>query len=94
MGISVRTRLAIENEVITTVAEFHEWEDDEWDQLTQNCKCLPKIVDPNNAEALINQPAFKVTVKSLKCLKEAPRISCFYDDVGRDLLQPNTRWNQ
>ena len=43
---------------------------------------------------MINQPTFKVTVKSLKCFKEASRIAHFYDDVGRDLSQPNMRFNQ
>ena len=54
----------------------------------------PKIIDPNNAQALINQPAFKVPVKSLNRLKEASCINRLYDNVGRDLLQPNMRWNQ
>ena len=54
MGISARTNQALEDEGISTVADLHEWEDDEWDKFTHNCKLPPQIVDPNNAQALIN----------------------------------------
>ena len=64
MGISVHRRQALENEVITKVADSHEWEDDEWDQFTQNCKRRPQIFDPTNDQDLINQHALKVPVKS------------------------------
>ena len=94
MGLSECTHQALEDEIISTVAGLHEWEDDEWYQFTQNCNRPPRIVDPKNAQALINQPAFKVPVKYLKLLKEASHIACFYEDVGRDLSQPNMRWNQ
>ena len=83
----------LEDEGIPTVADLHEWEGDEWGQFTQNFKRLPQIVDPNNAQDLINLPSLKVTVKYLKRLKEVSRIARFYDDFGCDLLQPNIRWN-
>ena len=45
MGLSARTRQALEDEGIKTVAYIYEWEYDEWDQFTQNCKRPPQIVD-------------------------------------------------
>ena len=68
MGISARTRQALEYEGISTVSDLVEWYDNEWNQFTHNCKCPPQIFDPNNAQALINQPAFKVPMKSLNRL--------------------------
>ena len=85
MGISARTSQALEDEGISTVADLHEWQDDEWDQFTQNCKHPPQIVDTNNAQDLINQPRFKVPVKSLKIWKESSDIFRFYYNVRRDL---------
>ena len=94
MGISEHTRQALDDEGVSRVSNLHEWEDDEWDQFTQICKRAPQTFNPNKAQSLINQPTFKVPVKSLKRLKEASRISCSYNDVGRDLSQTNMRWNQ
>ena len=94
MGISARTCQALEDEGISTVANLHVWEYDEGDQFTQNCNRPPKIVDPTNAQALINQPAFKVPFKSLKRLEEASRIGRFYDNVGLRYVTANMRWNQ
>ena len=68
MGLSARTRQALEDEVISRVADLHEWKEDEWDQFNQNCKRPPQIVNPKNAQDLINQPTFEVLVKSLKRL--------------------------
>ena len=34
MGISARTRQALDDEDILTVTNLHEWEDYEWDQFT------------------------------------------------------------
>ena len=85
MEIFAHTRQALEDEGISIVSYLHEWKDSEWDQFTQNRKRPPQIVNPNNYQALINQPAFKVPVKSLKRLKEVSRITCFYGDVGRNL---------
>ena len=72
--------------------DLHEWEDDKWDQFASNFKRPPHIFDPNNANLLINQPPFLVTVKYLKRLKEASRIARFYKAVGRPLSQQNMRW--
>ena len=36
MGISARTRQALDNEGISTVFDIYEWEDDEWDKFNQN----------------------------------------------------------
>ena len=94
MCISARTCQALEDEGISTVSNLHVWEYDEGDQFTQKCNLPPKIVDPTNNQALINQPAFKVPFKSLKRLEEASRIGRFYDNVGCDISQPNMRWNQ
>ena len=74
-GLYARTHQALENEGISAVAKIHEWEDVEWDPFNQNRTRPPQIVDPNNAQDLINQPKFKVTVKSLKSLKEASCIA-------------------
>ena len=94
MGLSARTRQVLEDEVILTVANLHECQDDEWYQFTHNCKRPPQVAYPNNAQALINQPVFKVTVKYLKRLEEVSCIARFYENVGRDISQPNMRWNQ
>ena len=94
MGISARTRQALDNEGISTVSQLHEWEDVKWDQFTHNCKWPPQIVDQKSYQDLINQPEFKVPVKSLNRLKEASHIYCFHYNVGRDLSQPNMICNQ
>ena len=93
MGLSVRTRQALVNEGISMADDLHEWEDDEWDQFASNYKQQTQIVDPNNANLLINQSPFLVPVKYLKRLKEASRIARFYKAVGRPLSQQNMRWN-
>ena len=36
IGLSARALQALEDEVISKVADLHEWEDDEWDQFTHN----------------------------------------------------------
>ena len=64
MGLSACTRQALDDEGISAVTELHEWEDDEWDQFTQNCKRRSQIFDPTNDQDLINQHALKVPVKS------------------------------
>ena len=92
MGLSVRTRQALVNEGISMADDLHEWEDDEWDQFASNYKQQTQIVDPNNANLLINQSPFLVPVKYLKRLKEASRIAHFYKAVGRPLSQQNMRW--
>ena len=92
MGLLVRTRQALANEVISVADDLHEWEDDKWDQFASNFKRPPHIFDPNNANLLINQSPFLVPLKYLKILKEASRIARFYEVVGRPLSKQNMRW--
>ena len=92
MGLSVQTRQALVNEWISMADDLHEWEDDEWDQFSSNCKWPPQIVDPNNSNLLINQAPFLVPIKYLKILKEASRIARFYKAFGRPLSQQKMRW--
>ena len=71
MGLSQRTRVNLQAEGITDVADLAEWEDNDWDNWRSNSRNPPRIPDPNNAGQQIYQAPYVISVTSLKRLKQA-----------------------
>ena len=59
MGLSNRTNLQPQVEVVEYMLDLGQFYGSKWDQFTSNCKCPDQIPDPNNAGARIyHQPFF------------------------------------
>ena len=93
MGLANRTRVFLQSKGIAHPRDLIDFVKKEaWDQLQENCKRPPQVPDPNNAAALINQPAFRLPSKSLLRLKVAARAVEYYKRTGRELSAANMAW--
>ena len=93
MGLSNMTcTLSLIIEGIAVVDDLADWDDDDWDQWNSNWKKPERVQDTNNAANLISQVPFKVSVKSLKCLKISSKLIRYYDSVSTVLGAANIRW--
>ena len=66
MGLSARIQAQLAGEGITDLDDLADFDNKEaWAQIVENCKCLPTIADPNNANQLVDQEPFQLPAKSL-----------------------------
>ena len=93
MGFSNSTQFdSLNAEGITLMNDLAEWEDDYWDQLMSNYKKPDRIPDIINADQLIHQVTFPLSVNYFKILKIASRMVHYYDSILVDLTAPRLRW--
>ena len=86
MGLSDQTQAHLVTEGIITPGDLAEFNNKEvWDQVVENCKRPPMIVNPNNAAQFVPQVPFQLPAKSLMRLKVAARAVKYYAKIGRPL---------
>ena len=90
MGLTALIRAKLVVEGVANDDDISDGKDDNWDQFSLSCKRPGQILDANNI--LINQAPFILPVRSLKCLKEASNIACYYNDIGRAFTPVNVRY--
>ena len=91
MGLTALNRAQLFVEGVANADDLSDGEDDYWDKFSLNCRSPGEILDANNN--LINQAQFILPVNSLKCLKEASNVACYYYDIGRTITPANTRYH-
>ena len=92
-GLENRTRIdSLDAEGISSIDDLAEWEDDDWDQWSKNCKRPDKSPDPNNPGQLIDTVPYSLSVKSLKRLKIASKLVRYYQSVSIGITASNMRW--
>ena len=98
MALPQRTRVQLQAEGLTVVADLLDFDDDSLKQMADNLRRPGGTVqDPNPnaaAGAMIPTPAFVLGAKSKMRLKAAVNISKYYQMVGRDLTATNIKWDQ
>ena len=73
-------------EGIATPGDLSEFNTKEmWNQIVENCKRPPMIVNPQNALQFVPQVPFQLPAKSLMRLKSAAKAVKYYERVGRAL---------
>ena len=98
MALPQRTRVQLQAEGLTVVADLLDFDDDSLKQMADNLRRPGGTVqDPNPnaaAGAMIPTPAFVLGAKSQMRLKAAVNIAKYYQMVGRDLTATNMKWDQ
>ena len=98
MALPQRTRVQLQAEGLTVVADLLDFDDDSLKQMADNLRRPGGTVqDPNPnaaAGAMIPTPAFVLGAKSQMRLKAAVNIAKYYQMVGRDLTAANMKWDQ
>jgi len=94
MALSARTRGYLQGEGITSVDDLAEFtEKDCWKQILENCKYPPRIPDPANPGAMIQQESFRISAKSIMRLKVAAIAVEYYAATDRPLTAGAVVWN-
>ena len=66
IGLYFRTQAQLAGEGITDLDDLSDFDNKEaWAKIVENCKRLPNIADPNNANQLVAQEPFQLPAKSL-----------------------------
>ena len=80
MGFSNRNQFdSLNAEGITLVDDLAKWEYDDWDQWMRNWNNPDSISDTIDADWLIHQFPFPLSINSLKHLNIASTMFCYYD---------------
>ena len=75
MSLAARTRAnSLVVEGITTVNDLADWDDDDWDYWSLNCKKPDQNQDSDNSAVLVDQVPFALSFKSLQRLKIASTL--------------------
>ena len=89
-GIDHRNRVSLfKVEGIMSMDDLADLEGDDCDRWTTSCKKPDKDLTAGN---LVEQQAFQLTVKSLKRLKLASALVCYYESVSIPLTHMNMKW--
>ena len=95
MGLSDLTQAQMEGEGITDIDDLADFNNKEsWAQIVENCKRLPKIADPNNANQLVAQKPFQLSAKSLMRLKVAAKSVKYYNSIDSPLTANIMAWDK
>ena len=91
MTLSTWTNGSLQAKYINLVEELYEFKANNLDQIIQKFKCPPQIPYSSNPMVMINQAAFKFSVKSIK-IKIVTDIVWCYQNMDRVIYWRTMTW--